>query len=196
MQPMTLAQRLADARLMTAHKAIVATLGPLFPGVDVVRHPGRVDLTDLLEKQIFRAPTIAVAATRVRVSRELAGQYECIVEWTGYLIVEDQVVGGRRIERDEIAHALGVGILNVLDDPQTARWGLDDISDPALSPQPEYRPIFAVRALEQGVALYGVTWTQTLYALGAPLWDFASPPPDDLVGGVYLPGDPQPEETP
>lgn len=192
--PLTLAERLASSRLMEAHKAIVATLAPLFPGVQVVRHPGRVDVADLVEKEIFSAPTIAVAATRVRVARELAGEHGLAVEWTAYLIVEDKVVGNRRVERDEIAHALGAGLLAVLEDHEAPRWGLEDITDPGDEPRPELRPIFTVKALERGVALFAVIWSQTLLSLGEALWDFTSPPPPDFDPRVYLPGDPPPQE--
>lgn len=186
----TLAQRLAAARLAPAHKAIVASLKPHFPDVQVVRHPGRVDVADLVAKDIFSAPALAIAATRARPQREHNGEYGLEVEWTGYVIAEDKVIAGRRVERDEIGHAIGEGLIEILQAETVCRWGLTDITDPAFDGAQALRPVFTVKSYERGVALYAVTWSQTLLNLGAPLWDFTSPPPADFDPTLIMTGEP------
>lgn len=188
--PLALADRLAASRAMGVQKAIVTTLKPLFPGVAVRRHPGRMDLADFVEQDLYKAPTIAVAVTRVRAARHLEGTFAVPVEWAAYLIVEDMVVGDRRVERDEIGHAIGFGLLDVLNDPVAPRWGLGDITDPLDEPQPELRPLFTAATFARGAALYAVSWHQGLIQAGEPLWDFTSPPDPTFAPAAVLPGDP------
>lgn len=192
--PLTIAERLAASRVIGVQKAIVATLKPLFPGVAIRRHAGRMDLADFVEQDLYKAPTIAVAAARVRAARHLEGTYAVPVEWAAYLIVEDMAVGERRVDRDEVGHAIGLGLLDVLNDQTAPRWGLSDITDPLDEPQPELRPLFTATTFARGAALYAVSWHQGLILVGEPSWDFTSPPDPSFAPVAVLPGDPGYEE--
>jgi len=190
LEPKTLAQLLADSRVMDVHKAIEAALKAAFPGIAVRRHPGRMDIADFVQKDLYPAPTIAVAATRVRAARQFEGTFAVPVDWSAFIVVEDMPVGGRRVERDEIAHALGLRLLRIVNHGTAGRWGLTDITDPAGEPEPEFKPVFTVDSFAKGVGLYAVTWRQGLIVAGDPLWDFDSLPPPDLATRTILSGDP------
>ena len=200
--PQTLAQRIAGGRIGPLQAAIVAQLRPLFPGVAVREHPGRVDVADLLSKELIPAPAILVAPSRVRVPTDLEGGYGLRVDWAAFVAVEDAVIAGRRIERHVVGTAIGGGLLDILRDPTAFRWGESDITDPLDDPAPELRPVMTIQTLERGIALYAVTWSQQLIALGTPFWDMGSAPPPDFTAEALLPGDPgwgedePPEEAP
>ncbi|MBX3506841.1 MAG: hypothetical protein KF895_15280 [Parvibaculum sp.] len=204
----SLAQRLATSRVHALKMAIVATLQGLYPECEVKAHPGRLDIADIVEKDMFRAPALAVAVTRLRPpERRLSGTRDLTVELAVYVVVEDGPIIGANGEpqlvyRDEIGAALCDGLLQDLDfNPQFAaedaridtRWGLEDISVPE---QPEAKPLFTAVSFERGTAYYVVTWNQTLIGLDDPFMDMESPVPDDFEVTVVLPGDPDPEDAP
>lgn len=193
--PATIAQRLTASRLVVLHRAVVANLAPLFPGVTVRRHPGRIDIGDLLKKDIVPAPALLVAISRIRPPRDMEGSYQLAVDFAAYAIAEDTVVAGKRAERDEVGHVLADGVLAVLRDEQAPRWGLQDITDPLDEPQPEMRPLFSALDFERGVAVYATTWSQALIGRGGPVFDF-EPLPQDLDVTLLLPGDEGYEDPP
>jgi hypothetical protein len=193
----SLAQLLADSRVMDVQKAIVAALKTLFVGVDVRRHPGRMDIADFVAKDLYKPPAIAVAARRVHTARQFEGTFAVPVDWAAYVVAEDAVVGERRVERDEVAHAIGLRLLRIIHHGTAGRWGVAGITDPAADPEPEFKPEFTVDSFAKGLGLYAVTWRQGLIVAGDPLWDFDSLPPPDLETHTILSGDPDyvPDES-
>jgi hypothetical protein len=187
--PLTIAQRLAASRLVGLLPAIEGTLKPYFPGVTVRSHPGRVDVSDLIEKDIFAPPMIAVALTRWRGPVAVDGSWRIEVECAAYIVAEDMAVVGRAVPRQEVAHALSHGLLEILADLDAPRWGLTAITSPERA---EARPLFTSETFAKGAAYYVVTWEQALIGFGAdPLarvlvegealavWDSAAEPIDD-----------------
>lgn len=162
--PLTIAQRLAASRLVGFLPAIEGTLKPLFPGVTVRSHPGRLDVSDLIEKDIFLPPMIALALTRWRGPVAVDSSWRIAVECAAYVVTEDMAVGGRMVPRQEVAHALSHGLLDILADLDVPRWGLPAITSPERA---EARPLFTSETFAAGAAYYVVTWEQSLIGLGA-----------------------------
>ncbi|MFL9829016.1 hypothetical protein, partial [Rhodoplanes sp. SY1] len=162
--PATIAERLAASRLVGFLPAIEAALKPLFPDVTVRSHPGRIDVSDLIEKDIFLPPMIAVALTRWRGPVGVGGDWKLALECAAYVVTQDVAIGGRATPRQEVAFALSHGILDVLADFGTARWGLQNIGSPE---DAEARPLFTSETFAKGAAFYAVTWKQALFGLGA-----------------------------
>ncbi|WP_170145873.1 hypothetical protein [Rhodoplanes elegans] len=161
--PATIAERLAASRLVGFLPAVEAALKPLFPGVTVRSHPGRIDVSDLIEKDIFLAPMIAVALTRWRGPVGVGGDWRLGLECAAYVVTEDMASDGRVTPRQEVAFALSHGILDVLADFTTSRWGLQSITSPE---DAEARPLFTSETFAKGSAFYAVTWKQSLIGLG------------------------------
>lgn len=164
--PRTIAQRLAETRLVGLTKAVAATLRPLFPGVDVRTLPGKLDLSDVLENETFVAPMIAITTTSWIVQRQVSGSYALLVELAAYVITADTVLGASVVSRDAVAYALTGGLLDILEDYDTARWGLPKITSPEAAAA---RPMFTALTYDKGTAYYAVTWRQQLIALGSPV---------------------------
>jgi hypothetical protein len=161
--PATIAERLAGSRLVGFLPAIEAALKPLFPGVTVRSHPGRIDVSDLIEKDIFLPPMIAVALTRWRGPVGVGGDWTLALECAAYVVTEDMAIAGRATPRQEVAFALSHGLIAVLADWETARWGLSSITAPE---DAEVRPLFTSETFAKGSAFYAVTWKQSLIGLG------------------------------
>jgi hypothetical protein len=159
----TLVERLADARLAQLAPAVEATLKPLFPDVSVVTLAGKIDVSDVIEGSIFQPPVIAVTLTRWRGPVDVGGGFAVPVELAAYVVTEEMAIGDLAVRREVVAHALSMGLLEILADLDTPRWGLDRISSPE---DAEARPIFTAHAYAQGVAYYAVTWRQHLLGLG------------------------------
>jgi hypothetical protein len=186
--PASIAQRLAASRLVGLPGAIEAALKPLFLGVTVRQHPGRIDISDLLEKDMFKAPMIAVALTRWRGPLAVDGSWRIDVECAAFVVTEDMALAGKRVPRQEVAHAISHGLLEVLSDFDVPRWGLQAITLPERA---EARPLFTSETFAKGAAYYVVSWEQALVGLGTdPLaralvssveavWDGAAEPIDD-----------------
>ncbi|HEY0328819.1 MAG TPA: hypothetical protein VGC77_06925 [Rhodopseudomonas sp.] len=162
--PATLSERLAASTLVGYLAAIEAALKPLFPDVTVRQHPGRIEISDIVEKDIFNPPMIAVTAAKWRLDTNLDGSWNLPIETVAYVVTEDVAIGGRAWRRQEVAHALSIGLLDVLGDLNASRWGLRSINAPQ---KVEARPLFTSETFAKGSAFYVVTWEQTLSAIGA-----------------------------
>lgn len=163
--PATIAQRLEGAGLKLFLDAVEATLKPLFPDVTVRQHPGKIDVADIIEKDIFTPPMLAIAATRWKLAGDLDGSWDLHIEPAVFIVTEDAAIAGRAFRRQEIAHALSLGVLEVLGDLDAQRWGLArGIGSPD---KIEARPLFTSEVYAKGAAYYVVSWSQTLYGFGA-----------------------------
>lgn len=190
--PASLSEILASTRFEELRKAIVAQLGVLMRGVNVVEHPGKLDINDWVAKAIVSAPGVAVGWNRMRAPRDLGGTFCLPVDFVAYIVAEDyadtSATPPRRIFRDVVANAIAARLLLILADPDTGSWGLTGITPPATEPDPEVRPVFTMKTAENGTALFAVTWTQGLVLEGASLFDQGPTP------GVYAdPADGPPE---
>ncbi|WP_020185949.1 hypothetical protein [Methylopila sp. 73B] len=181
--PARLSAMIAASRLEAAKTAIVATLDTLMPDVTVESHPGKLDIADVVAKAVVKAPGVAVGWTRIRTPRDVGGTFGSVVEWAAYIVVEDtaDLATRRRMEREDIAHAIGSFLLAVLADADTPSWGLRNITMPSRDPAPELRPVFTTKSFEGGAAYYAVTWTQTLIDEGAPFMSAATPAFDEAT---------------
>jgi len=191
MTPRPLPDLIADSRVFAAREAIIATLARLLPDVRITPHPGKLDLSDIVEGEVYTAPSIAVAAARIHADLGTpAGQMATPVDWAAYVVAEDRALGApaQVYTRDEIALALCQALTQLLHDPaaRECRWGVADISCPETI---DARPLFTAKSWKSGQVFWVVTWRQTIYS-DAPLWDMdgvvdALQPPPPLL----LPGD-------
>tara|TARA_R110002020_G_scaffold15555_35_gene55430 strand:- start:8900 stop:9547 length:648 start_codon:yes stop_codon:yes gene_type:complete len=170
--PRTILQMVEASRLEETHRAIVSTLDSLLLGVAVTSYPGKLDINDVVAKAVVQAPGVAVGWTRTRAERQPGGSFNAPVEWAAYIVAEDFADRGskRRIDRAAIAHGIGCAILEILDDPDAASWGLVNIDRPDPDPGPALVPMFTARSFEAGTAYYAVTWRQALWDEGTPLF--------------------------
>jgi hypothetical protein len=159
---LTRADLLANARVKALRDAIVTRLKTRFVDLEVKAHLGKLDISDVLEKSSFNPPSIAVAATRTRPGVRLSGADDFVVDFTAYVVTDDLLVGGRRVERDEMALAICEALLIALSDDDFTRWGVENVSPPD---DAEAKPLFTIKSMTQGVVYYAVTWKQTLYAV-------------------------------
>lgn len=165
--PVTAGQMLANARVFALRNAVVAAFAAHFVGLEVKAHIGKLDMSDVLERNIFAPPTIAIAATRLIDEDRLSGSDDLTVQLTAYVVTEDHMVGQgadrRLVTRDEMALAICEAALVALSDPDWTRWGLQNIGDVDAA---EAHPLFTLKTFEKGTVYYAVTWKQRLYALG------------------------------
>lgn len=186
---MTLVELLDASRVFALRTAIVDTLAPLFPGCEVKSHPGRLDADDVVGDTVaFATPSLMVGVIRVeRAEGRMSGYRDVPVEVAVYVVTTDLAVPPRGlVQRDELALALCDGVLVVVENHDTARWGLADIAPPENAAA---APLFTSLARERGTVFYAVTWRQMLYTLGIPILDLDSTVEDAAVT-VRLPGDP------
>jgi hypothetical protein len=155
--------------------AIVATIDGLLTGVTVRSHPGKVDISQMMAKTIVPAPGIALGWSRVRPEKYIDGRYDLTVDWSAYIVVEDAVLSGKRVDRDRIGFAVGSYLLQILADPDVALWGMTSVTMPAEKPPAQLTPLFAVADEARGTNYLAVTWTQSLIAQGPGL--FGGPTP-------------------
>lgn len=178
--PVALRDLVADTRIAATRDAVVATLGALLPGVTVVKHPGKLDINDVVARAVVAAPGIAVGYTRVRELGDPGGTFALAVDFAAYLVVEDwvdfDVAPPRTTPREVVGHAIGLQLLRVLRDPDAASWGLVAIEPPAMDPPPALVPLFTVKVEENMTATYAVTWTQALVQEGEPFFDRGGTP--------------------
>lgn len=163
MTPLTLETLLEASPIILARTAIVETLKALYPDVAVYAHPGRLDMADVLTVGLFPAPSIHVAAWRLRNDDRLSGDEDLPVHWRAYIFAESKQVGGLVYGGDEVGYALMQSLLDQLMDVDTPRWGLEEIGLPT---DAEGEPVFTLKTYEKGTLVYVVTWRQTLYAVG------------------------------
>ncbi len=174
-EPLSLQALISADPLAPIKSAIRNRLAALFPGVAVVSHPGKIDISEVVGKSVVATPGIAVGWSRIRSARIIDGGFQLAVEWTAYIVVEDRLIGGRAVSREEIGLAIGSRLIAVLEDADTHTWGVGDLMPPAADPRPELRPMFTVRDMAAGAAYYAVTWTQTVVDQGAGLFAVAQP---------------------
>jgi hypothetical protein len=188
--PLTLKELVAVSQIQNLQDAIVATLTMLLPDLDVKSHPGKLDLNDVVDKDMFRAPALAVAITRQVEHDRLSQSRDVKVDIAIYVIVEDALIGvpPRMVKRDELGHAICDALTALLNNRSSSRWNyqaarLDFPCDV------EAKPLFTSTAFENGTAFYAVTFTQTLYNLDLP-WDADPEPnlaPPPHVSVTYVP---------
>ncbi len=161
MTPVALLDLLAADRIGALKAAIVARLASLLPGVTVVDHPGKVDVSDIVAKAVVATPGVAVGWAQLRPIARAPGGADTEISAIAYVVVEDKVIGTppRRVERERLGLAIGGQILRILGQDGGQRWGVVGIT-PAEGAA--LKPLFTVRAMAEGVAYYAVTWTQVL----------------------------------
>lgn len=163
--PVTNEQMLQSARVFALREAIVARFATHFLDVDVRSHPGKLDMGDVLAKDVFAPPSIAIAATRLTDEDRLSGSDDLTVQITAYVVTEDMMIGDPQhlVKRDEIGLAICEAAIVALSDPDFTTWGVANIGD---IDDAQSHPLFTMAKYEQGTVYYAVTWKQTLYALG------------------------------
>jgi len=166
--PASLSDLIAADQVAALKSAIVARLIMQLPGVKVISHPGKVDISQIVAKTVVAAPGVAVGWTRIRPDRLPDGTWSAVIEFAAYIVVEDKVIDSRRVERETLGYAIGLRLLAILGDPDEQLWGRGDVLPPQGA---DLRPFFTLRDAADGVAYYALTWSQTLTALGGSLWD-------------------------
>ncbi|MCC3246141.1 hypothetical protein LG047_12555 [Methylocystis sp. WRRC1] len=162
MTAFTRASLIDQARVHALRDAIVAALAARFADIEVKAHYGKLDISDVMKKGVFNAPGVYVAATRILPDGRLSGADDFEAQMTAYVVAEDLMVAGRRVERDEMALAICEGLLKALTDDDFARWGVENIGE---AREASAAPLFTARDFAQGCVYYAVTWKQTLYAV-------------------------------
>ncbi|EAU40160.1 hypothetical protein FP2506_11407 [Fulvimarina pelagi HTCC2506] len=172
-QPLSLAQMFEASKLDTTRERIVATLASLLPGVKIVPHYGKLDINDVVAKEIVSAPGVMIGWTGLSDDREIDGRARQTIQWSAYIVAEDHAdtATRRRVSRDTVAHAIGSRILDILRDPTTASWGLTEIDRPLPEPAPKFVPMFTAKSWAEGAALYAVSWYQALWNVGEGYFD-------------------------
>ena len=116
---------LADDPLLPMQAAIVEALKTLLPGVSIARHPGKVDVSELIAKSVVNAPGVGVGWSRIRTVALSDGSVSLAAEWVAYIVAEPRPISERRVEKEAIALAIGGRLLQILADAETALQGLD-----------------------------------------------------------------------
>ncbi|MGS4886091.1 hypothetical protein [Roseibium sp. MB-4] len=171
-EPATLPELLANDPVTPLRDAVTARLKTLFKGVTVKSHIGKLDIYDVVKRELVSAPGIAIGWTAVKSPRDVSGTYCMPVDLAAYIVTEHMSIGRQRVDRAELAHAIGTRLLKILHNADIASWGLEGITPPDGDPGPMFKPIFTATAYEKGTAYYAVTWTQMLIDLG-----------EDFLGG-------------
>lgn len=182
MEPIALAALVQADPLKGWQSAIVDTITRLLSGVTVRPHPGKIDISQMMAKTIVPAPGIAVGWSRVRPAAYIDGHYDLTVDWSAYIVVEDAVLNGKRVDRDRIGFAIGSRLLQILADPDVALWGLTSIDMPAEQPAPQLSPLFSVSDEAKGTNYLAVTWAQAMIAQGPGLFGGPAPVLTKVVG--------------
>lgn len=171
MIPVSLDQMLIADPVAALQASIVDTIRTLVTGVTVIRHPGKVDLSELIGKTVVPAPGIGIGWSRVRSAGMLDGSFGLSVEWVAYIVAEARVVGLKRVEKEEVGIAIGTRLIAILNDDEAPFWGrtagLLPVAD---TPPPEMKPLFTVREAAQGTVYYTVTWTQVIPDVGQSMF--------------------------
>jgi hypothetical protein len=164
MEARSLDQMLAANPIATVQAAIVTTLKGLLPGVSIVLHPGKVDLSELVAKSVVAAPGIGIGWSRVIPVALPDVSFSAQVFWTAYVVAEARVVAGRRVEKEAVGLAIGQQLVAILFD-DASFWGCDGVLPPE---KPEMKPLFTIRDAAQGTIYYTVTWSQVIADIGEP----------------------------
>lgn len=188
--PKPLNQLLATDALGPLQASIVSTLATLNPGVNVVAHPGKVDISELVNKTVVKAPGLGIGFSKIKTGQQADGHFWLAIEWVAYVVAEAKVVGNRRIEKEAVGLAIGGRVLEILADLETSLWGRTGVFPPETTPPAELKPLFTIKDQSQGVAYYTVTWTQIMADQGDSVF-----PQDagrfDEDSGLILYDDPQ-----
>ncbi len=155
------ANLVTSSKTFALREAIIAALKNYFADIEVRAHISKLDMGDVIEKAIFNPPTIAIAATRMTSDSRLSGADDLIVQLTAYVVTEDLMISGHRVNRDELAIAICEAILVLLSDPDIPRW-VEGVGPPD---DIIAQPLFTMANFQKGVVYYAVTWKQTLYAI-------------------------------
>ena len=174
-QPASLSALIEGDPLKAWQTAIISKISDLLTGVTIKAHPGKVDISQMMARTIVPAPGIAIGWSRVRTARYINGAVDLTVDWSAYIVVEDAVLGSKRVDRDRVGFAIGNRLLQILGDPDASLWDMTSISLPVDQPPPQLSPLFTVPDEGKGTGYLAVTWTQSLVAQGAGL--FAGPAP-------------------
>ncbi|GLR51271.1 hypothetical protein KYK30_20560 [Shinella yambaruensis] len=166
MIPVSLDQMLTVDPVAGLQAAIVTTVKTLLTGVTVAKHPGKVDLSELVAKTVVPAPGIGIGWSRIRTAGMADGSYGLAVEWVAYIVAEARVVGMKRVEKEVVGIAIGTRLLAILSDNEASFWGRAALMPVSETPAPELKPLFTVKDASQGTAYYTVTWTQVLPDVG------------------------------
>jgi len=182
-QPATLSQILAADPVAETQAAIVGTLKSLLPGVSIVSHPGKVDLSELVAKTLVQAPGVGVGWTRIRPTALPDASYSAAVEWAAYIVAEPALVDGKRVEKERIGFAIGGQLLKILADVGVSCWGRAGVT-PVQLDTAELKPLFTVRDQAKGTVYYAVTWTQAIVDIGAGVFPAATGTADVDAGAI------------
>lgn len=182
-----LAALVAADPLRAWQDAIVRRIAALLPGVRVIAHPGKIDISQMVAKIIVPAPGIAVGWTRVRSVGLIDGRVDITVDWAAYIVVEDAVIESTRVDRDQLGFAVGTRLLMILADPDETRWGLESVTPPVEQPAPVLVPLYTVSDQAKGTGYLAVSWSQTLIGQGQSQFDGDAP-----VAGTALDEDSRP----
>lgn len=164
--PVTLADLLDADVVAPVQDAIATTLQTLNPGLKIVKHPGKVDLSELVAETVVQAPGVGIGFSRMRESREADGVFCVTVDWIAYIVVQPAVIGGKRREKEQQGLAIGARLLAILADEEASLWACHGILPVESTPGPELKPLYTVRDQSEGMAYYTVTWSQTIADLG------------------------------
>lgn len=186
-QPATLTQLIAADPIAPAQRAIVTVVKTLLPGVSVMLHPGKVDISELVSKALVAAPGVGIGWSRVRTLRAVDGHFSFLVDWVAYIVAEARAVENRRVEKEAVALAIGNRLMLMLADGETCFWGVSGISPPEPVPGPEFKPLFTVADAKQGTVYYTVTWSQTLTGLGTTYLPTATGTADPDAAIIHYP---------
>ncbi len=161
MTPVSRAQLIERARVFGLREAIVAALKTIFTDIEVRPHPGRIDMADVLAKDVFVAPSIAVAILKTTPDGRLSGADDFKLEIVAYVIAKDAMVGGLAVKREEMALAICEALLVALSDDDFTHW----VDNVGIAEEAVATPVFTMQSFENGTVFYAVTWKQTVYAV-------------------------------
>lgn len=150
-----------NARVFRLRESIVSALKTLFEDIEVRPHPGRIDMADVLAKDVFAAPSIAVAITKGTPAGRLSGADDVMAEMTAYVIAKDSMIGGLMVTREEFALAICESLIVALSDDEFTHW----VENVGVVEDAAFTPVFTMKSFENGTVFYAVTWKQTLYAV-------------------------------
>lgn len=184
MEPRTIDQLLSADPLASMQAAIVTTLASLNPGLNVVAHPGKVDVSELVKKTVVNAPGVGIGWSRIREGFMIDGAFLLAAEWVAYVVAEAKAVNNKRVEKEAVGLAIGARLLSILADQEASLWGLTHVLPVEMEPRPEVRPLFTVRDASQGVAYYTVTWTQVIADLGTSVFPTPAGTYDEAEGVI------------
>ena len=179
-EPKSLSDLIALDPVFAFQTAVCETLKTLFPDIDVKRHPGKLDVFDVIEGETISAPSMLIGWSAIKTPRDVTGAYELPIDFAAYIVAEDYAdrEQKRSIDRQQVAFAIGSRLLDILQDPDLQCFGQSKVLPPATKPEPTLRPLFTATAHGKGTAYYAVTWQQTLVGLGP---DFLGGPTPQIV---------------